>query len=128
MRILKNGIIKGGEIDTYLDLVNDEIRVFGHVKVGISVIIKKVEFDEKKKIQKEWFKSTSFWKGRKERIEDVDIEVVSNHGDYAIVSFQHEKSDNGIVEVSLKSEYAEIVRIVGKTEYMGKEITIEAVK
>lgn len=128
MRINPDGIIKGGTLNINYDPSSQIMKVDGIIKVGISIIIKKIPFDESKVIARDLMKSTAFWQGRKETIEGVTISVISNKEDYAIVTFEHGAGDSGVFEVSLKNEYAEVIRILAKTQYMGKQINVEAIK
>lgn len=128
MRIKPDGIIKGGSINFAYDPTSQIMKVDGVIKVGISIIVKKIPFDESKTVARDLMKSTAFWEGRKEKIENVTITVISNKEDYAIVTFEHDKEDSGVFEVDLKNEYAEVIRILAKTKYMGKQINVEAIK
>ena len=128
MKITQNGIIKGGWIEISYDPFDQIAKINGAVRLGISIIVKTISFEQKKQIARDLLKSTAFWEGRQEKIDAVKIVVVSNKEDYAIVTFEHDSGDSGVFEVSLKNEYAEVIRILAKTHYMGKQITVEALR
>ena len=126
LKIIPHGMVKGGQFEISYDPSNETIHIFGKIKVGILIATKTIDFDEHEHLSRDLMKSVAFWEGRKETLEDVSFEVVSNKGDYAVITFMHKNGDSGFAELGLTEEYAKFKRLTVRANYAGKYFDVEA--
>ncbi len=127
LKIKSSGYVKSGQFDFIYSPDLQVARVMGQARIGIGgPVVKTVKFDESETIEKDLMKSAAFYQGRKEKFDDMDIEVVSNQDTYAIVVFKNEKGDDGFAEVDLTKEYISFIRISINIKYFGRKLKVEA--
>jgi hypothetical protein len=125
LRVKKNGLIKGGEINLVYDADNENFAWYGYVKVGVGPIIKKVTFNDDYSIPRDMMRSDSLFVGKRVERSGVILECVSVHDKYAMLTFDSEDVD-GVLTVSREKMYLEVTAINASGKYQGQNLKLEA--
>lgn len=125
LRVKKNGLIKGGEINLVYDPDNENFAWFGYVKVGVGPIIKKITFNDDYSIPRDMMRSDTLYVGKKVERNGVVVECVSAHEKYAMLTFDSEDVD-GILAVNREKMYLEVTVINASGKYQGQNLKLDA--
>jgi hypothetical protein len=125
LQVKKNGIIKGGDLELSYNPDDESLSYWGHVKIGLGPIVKKISFNETYKISRDKMRSDSLFVGKKIEDEGVVLTVLTVHDTYAVVNFDSADVD-GILTVSTAFEYLTVTQIKAEGKVKGYQIKIEA--